>query len=57
MLINSVKASKRRMSLRLWIRDFGRVATPLLDSRLLDQSTACRLFLEGLLSLRRTLFR
>jgi len=35
-LINSVKASKRRISLRLWIRDFRRVTTPFLSSSILN---------------------
>ena len=54
-LINS--AGQRRVSLRLWIQDFGRVATPLLNSGQIDQSTAYRLFIQGLPSMRKQLFR
>ena len=54
-LVNS--AGRRRVSLRLWIQDFGRVATPLLNSGQIDQSTACRLFIQGLPSMRKQLFR
>jgi len=55
-LVDSVKTG-RRVSLRLWIQDFGRVATPLLNSGQIDQSTACRLFIQGLPSMRKQLFR